>query len=128
MTRLSANLVWRAEAVEADVARVGGLVAATGSFTPEEVAISRELVEARLAKGEASGYEFAFAECAGEFLGYACYGRTPGTDHSWDLYWIVVAPERQGAGVGREILARIEPKVHAAGGRLLWAETSSTER
>lgn len=128
MSRLSAKMTWRETAEPPDVVRVSAIVEATGFFTTEEVAIARELVEERLAKGAASGYEFYFAEGGGALHGYACYGRTPGTDHSWDLYWIVVDPGSQGEGLGREILARIEPKIHAARGRLLWADTSSTER
>jgi len=128
LSRLAAKLAWRETAEPADIARVGALVEATGFFTPEEIAIARELVEERHAKGAASGYEFYFAEWHGALLGYACYGRTPGTEHSWDLYWIVVAPASQGEGLGREILARIEPKIRAGAGRILWADTSSTAR
>lgn len=127
MSRI-AHISWRAEVAPGDVAHVRSLVAATRFFTEEEVAIAAELVEERLAKGAASGYEFFFAENRSAVLGYACYGRTPGSDHSWDLYWIVVDPERQGQGLGREILARVEPKIHGGGGRLLWADTSSTAR
>jgi ribosomal protein S18 acetylase RimI-like enzyme len=122
------ELFWRDEARPEDAARIRRIVEATGFFTPEEIAIAQELVEERIAKGPASGYEFSFREAGEALLGYACYGRTPGTDHSWDLYWIAVAPEAQGRGRGRQILDHIEPKIRAAGGKLLWAETSSTDR
>lgn len=121
-------ILWRDAPVCDDAERVPRLVAATGFFTAEEIAIARELVEMRLAKGAASGYEFCFCDRSDALAGYACYGRTPGTDHSWDLYWIVVAPGDQGRGLGHALLARIEPLIQRAGGRHLWVDTSSTER
>lgn len=128
MTEELAAIRWRNEPVRADAEDIPRLVAATGFFTAEEVAIARELVEARLAKGIASGYEFALCDLEGDLAGYACYGRTPGTDHSFDLYWIVVSPRHQGRGLGQAILARIEPLILSAGGRRLWVDTSSTDR
>lgn len=126
MTR--AKLIWREEVEGADIAGIRRLVEATLFFTDEEVAIAAELAEERLANGPASGYEFCLAHASGELLGYACFGRTPGTDHSFDLYWIVVAPASQGSGIGRQILERIEPRIAGAGGRLLWVDTSDTAK
>ena len=104
---------------------VRAVVAATGFFSEAEVAIAVELVDERLARGPGSGYEFLFAEADGGTLGYTCYGPIAGTTASWDLYWIVVAPARQGRGHGRALLARTEALIRAAGGRQLYADTSS---
>ena len=54
----------------------------------------------------------------------ACWGPTPGTEGTHDLYWIVVDPERQGAGIGGALLAHVEEILSAVGDRLLVAETS----
>lgn len=107
-----------------DAAAVRRLVEATGFFHPEEVDIAQELVDERLAKGEASGYLFLFAEEDGELVGYSCYGIIPLTVASWDLYWIAVHPSRQGTGLGRRLLAATEAKIRAAGGTAAYAETS----
>ena len=82
----------------ADLAAVRAMVRATGFFSAQEEGIAVELVEERLAKGAASGYEFRFAERAGRLLGYTCYGLIPLTEASFDLYWIVVDPAAQGTG------------------------------
>ncbi len=108
----------------ADPEALRGLVAATGFFNPEEVAIAAELVDERLAKGPDSGYEFIMAEVDGRLAGYSCYGRIPCSEVSWDLYWIAVAPEQQGSGLGRRILALTEQRIAAAGGLAVYAETS----
>lgn len=64
---------------------------------------------------------------AGEIVGYTCYGPVPGTQSSFDLYWIVVRQDRRGGGIGRALLAQTEEAVASLGGSRLYAETSSRE-
>ncbi len=118
---------WR-EAVRADDAlAIRDLVAETGFFSAEEVAISAELVEERVARGRASGYEFVVVERGRKLAGYACFGQIPGSDDSYDLYWIAVRPELQGAGLGARILARSEAAMRSAGAARVYVDTSSSE-
>lgn len=119
-----AKLNYRTEPTANDAEAIQQLVAATGFFTSEEVAIARELVEERLAKGEASGYEFLLAELNGELVGYSCYGHIAGTEHSYDLYWIAVAPAQQRSGVGRRILAETEAVIQRKTKARIYIETS----
>ncbi|GIX14016.1 MAG: hypothetical protein KatS3mg118_1975 [Paracoccaceae bacterium] len=119
------DITWRDAVTAEDAARIRALVTATGMFSPAEIDIAGELVEERVTRGRASGYEFVIAERGGEIAGYACWGPTPGTRGTFDLYWIAVAPSAQRAGLGREILARVEKAVRAAGGERLVAETSA---
>jgi len=110
----------------ADIAAVRALVASTGFFRPDEIAVAIELVEDRLAKGEeASGYHFLFADRDAGLGGYACFGPIPCTLTSWDLYWIAVAPDAQGHGLGRRLMQAMEEAVRAAGGLAVYIETSS---
>jgi ribosomal protein S18 acetylase RimI-like enzyme len=118
---------WREAVRESDVAAVRRLVTDTAMFTTAEVAIAAELVEERVIKGRLSGYDFIFAEADGELLGYACYGATPGTDITFDLYWIAVSRARRSLGLGRAILARVEEDVARRGGQAMYADTSGTE-
>ena len=46
-------------------------------------------------------------------------------DRVWNLWWIGVAPDRQGRGIGGELLGAVEAHVRGAGGRVLLIETSS---
>lgn len=109
-----------------DVERVRALVADTGFFRPDEVAVAVELVEDRLAKGlQASGYHFLFADQGDRLGGYACFGPIPCTLTSWDLYWIAVAPMAQGRGLGRALMQAVEEAVRAADGLSVYIETSS---
>jgi GNAT superfamily N-acetyltransferase len=119
---------WRDTVRPGDPAAVAALCAATDFFSPAELEIAAELAAERLAQGERSGYVFLFAEDGAGLAGYTCYGPIAGTAHSYDLYWIVVAPGRQGAGLGRALLAETEARIARLGGRRLYAETSSREQ
>ena len=112
-------------AVEArDAERIATLVRITGFFNAAEVAVAAELVQERLARGEASGYDFILAEHYGRLAGYACYGPIPGTASSYDLYWIAVHPDYQGKGLGRRLIAETERLIKRAGGTRTYVDTS----
>jgi len=118
-------VIFRREVRPSDAQAVEDLVCATGVFSEAEVAVARELVEERLKRGAASGYEFLFADDEQGLLGYACWGPIPCTEKSFDLYWIAVRPERHGKGVGRRILAAAEQEIGGAGGTRIYVETST---
>ncbi len=58
-------------------------------------------------------------------VGYACWGPTPATDRTWDLYWIAVDTSLQGAGIGTILLEEVERRLVGQHARMLIAETSS---
>jgi ribosomal protein S18 acetylase RimI-like enzyme len=58
-------------------------------------------------------------------VGYACWGSTPATDRTWDLYWIAVDTSLQGAGIGTILLEEVERRLARQHARMLIAETSS---
>ena len=99
----------------------------TAQFTPDEVEVALELIDEALERGEASSYRVIVALHNDLPVGYVCYGRTPMTDATYDLYWIVVDPTRRGGGVGRRLWGACEAAVRTEGGRLVRIETSSVE-
>jgi len=119
----------RTQATPADRNAVRSILASTGFFYPGEIDIAVELVDEHLAKGDASGYHFVFADsAAGDVLGYACYGQIPCTLASYDLYWIAVDQHHHSRGLGRMLLDEVERQVKAAGGQQLYIETSNREQ
>ena len=60
-----------------------------------------------------------------ELAGFACYGPTPGTDRTYDLYWIAVDPAAQGTGCGTILLNEVERRLKGLNARLVVVETSS---
>jgi ribosomal protein S18 acetylase RimI-like enzyme len=109
------------------------ILRATGAFTEDEVRVALELVDEGLSKADGGGYRFVVA-CAGAGVGtagdeavagYACYGETPLTEGTWDLYWVAVDPALQGRGLGLALVRACEEGARAAGGRQLLIETAS---
>jgi ribosomal protein S18 acetylase RimI-like enzyme len=89
------------------------------TFTGEETAVALQLLGAE-------GYEVVVAE-DGAVAGYACHGRAWFSDGAWELYWLAVAPESRGRGIGGALLAAVEDAAAAAGGRFALVETASKE-
>ncbi len=113
---MSDPLSLRYEIQAADPENIRAVTESTGVFSPGEIEIAVELAQERLAKGEASGYYFIFAEGEGQVRGYACYGPIALTVGSYDLYWIAVAKSAQGSGLGRTLLEESE-QADSRGGR-----------
>ncbi|HEX9282452.1 MAG TPA: GNAT family N-acetyltransferase [Gemmatimonadales bacterium] len=99
------------------------LTAAAGLFRPDEVATAVELLDDSLSGDD--DYRFLGAYDRDALVGYACWGPTPGTQGTYDLYWIVVDPAWQGKGVGTALLRAVEEQLTTDNGRLIVVETSS---
>ncbi|HZE93871.1 MAG TPA: GNAT family N-acetyltransferase [Gemmatimonadales bacterium] len=104
-------------------ARLEQLTRGTGLFREEEVATAVELLDESLEGDE--DYRFVGAFEGEQLVGYACWGPTPGTAATHDLYWIVVNREHQGRGIGTQLLAEVEQRLTTHDARLVVVETSS---
>lgn len=94
-------------------------------FREDEVAVALELVDAAIGD-PTSGYHAIVAR-TDRLAGYICFGPTPMTAATWDLYWIAVSPALQGQGVGRALYGAFVAFLRAQGGRQVRIETSSKE-
>lgn len=111
---------------------VARILDSTGNFTPTEIATALELVDAWLSAGESSGYYCLVLDASPDpehidVQGYVCYGPTPLTESTFDLYWIAVDRASQGRGFGRLLVEFTEREVRRLHGTLLLIETSSQE-
>jgi ribosomal protein S18 acetylase RimI-like enzyme len=102
------------------------MIAKDGLFTPDEVRVALELVDGALAD-PAGDYRVIVATIEDRLAGYVCFGPTPMTHGTWDLYWIVSDPDRRGQGVASALLVEMERQLAAAGARLVRVETSARE-
>jgi ribosomal protein S18 acetylase RimI-like enzyme len=107
-----------------DKPAVMAILRSTPEFLPHEVPIAEELIDAYLTTPKESGYRILVAELDGELSGYACYGETPLTKGTWDVYWIAVHRGKQGGGIGKALMAATERDIKTTGGRLVVIETS----
>ena len=87
------------------------------------MSVALELIDAALAEpgGE---YRVLCAELDGRVAGYVCYGPTPMTEGTWDLYWIATHPDARGCGVARALVAKMEAELRGIGARRVRVETS----
>jgi len=108
-----------------DKAAVMQILHQTPEFTADEVTVAEELIDSYLESTDGSGYHIMVAELGQSVAGYICYGPTPMTQGTWDIYWMAVAPLEQGKGIGKALLAFAEDVVRTARGRLSLIETSS---
>jgi ribosomal protein S18 acetylase RimI-like enzyme len=122
------DVVIRYGVLPTDEDQIAKLVEATQFFTAAEVDVAVELIQERLCKGPASGYEFVIAESAASIVGYACFGEIPCTVGSYDLYWIVVDPSQQRSGIGQQLMIEVERRVGNLGGRGIYIDTSGREQ
>jgi GNAT superfamily N-acetyltransferase len=101
--------------------RLREILDATAVFRPDEVTVALELFD----DATDGDYEFVGGFEGDDLVGYACFGPTPGTDRTFDLYWIAMDPRAQGRGGGSHLLNDIEDRLRSRGARMLVAETSS---
>ncbi len=116
-----------------DRERLVAVVRATGVFRDGEVDIAVELFDEVFGaatmpdrKAAADDYQFVGAFSAHDLLlGYACYGMTPGTVGTWDIYWIAVDPLMHGKGIGTALMVEVERRLLLQHARVVVVETSS---
>jgi ribosomal protein S18 acetylase RimI-like enzyme len=62
-----------------------------------------------------------------KLIGYVCYGPTPMTAGTFDLYWIASDPMVRGQGVGAALVSAMEGDIRRRQGRVIRVETSAME-
>jgi D-alanine-D-alanine ligase len=97
----------------------------TPEFKSFEVVVAEEVIDSYLNDPRA-GYFTLIAEEDGKIAGYICYGETPCTVGTWDIYWVAVDRAKRGHGIGKMLSEAAETAIKKAGGRLAIIETSST--
>lgn len=98
----------------------------TPEFKPSEVVVAEEVIDGYLRDPVNSGYYTLVAEADSIVTGYISYGPTPLTEDTWDVYWMAVAREKRGQGIGGALMEVAEGEIRKAQGRMAIIETSST--
>jgi ribosomal protein S18 acetylase RimI-like enzyme len=98
-----------------------------GTFNPEEIRVALEVLDAAIAE-PGKDYDVLVAEVAGRVRSYVCFGPTPMTEASYDLYWIATHPEATGQGLASKLVHALEREI-TTGGRTcnVRIETSQLE-
>jgi GNAT superfamily N-acetyltransferase len=78
---------------------------------------------ARPAQASEPDYTALGADVEGRLVGWICWGPTPCTLGTYDLYWMAVDPVGQHVGVGSALLAEMERRL-VGRARLIVVETA----
>src|SRR5687767_14616470 len=84
----------------AHVTTIEEILRSSGYFREAEIVVAKEVLDAYFEKPEQDYYALGAFTPGGTLLGYVCYGPTPCTVGTYDLYWIAVEPQAQKLGVG----------------------------
>lgn len=94
-------------------------------FSQEETSYIAELLLDYYQRDDPNGYLFLTALFDDQIVGFACYGPTPLTQGTFDLYWISVSADYKERGIDRLLIQQVIQRSKVLDGRLLLAETSS---
>jgi D-alanine-D-alanine ligase len=105
----------------ADRGRIEEITRAVGLFREDEIPVALEVFDEAV-RG-ADSYSALGAEVEGLLAGWICWGPTPCTLGTFDLYWMAVDPELQGAGLGTALVLEMERRLRGLA-RLIVVETA----
>lgn len=94
-------------------------------FNSEEKDCAKELIDIALNNPDQKDYHINVLEDDNKVIGYYCCGQRPLTQHTWDLYWIVVSKNKQNKGYGSILLNHAEEYIKENNGKIILIETSS---
>jgi D-alanine-D-alanine ligase len=108
---------------QADRGRIEAITRAVGLFREDEIAIALEVFDEAVSGSPANTYSALGAESDGLLSGWICWGPTPCTLGTYDLYWMAVDPGLQGSGIGTALVSEMERRL-ARLARLIVIETA----
>ncbi len=99
----------------------------TGVFNPAAIEIMKEVID-NYVKNPDKDYWLIEEKCDNKVEGFVIFGRTPITEFTWDIYWLVVDRNLQGKGIGKKLFKRaLEHILQRNNKALIRIETSSEE-
>ena len=111
-----------------DIPDIKEILEKSNNFNAEEIECALDLIDIYFNNPNQKDYEFLCCEHDNRVIGYTCYGPTPLTKGTFDLYWICVGPEFHNRGIGARLLREAEKNIIDSNGRIVVVETSSQEK
>lgn len=116
------------KAVAADQPIVIDIIIRTDFFRPVEFDIAREVFDDAVLLKPGCNYQSYVAVMENKVVGWICFGETPCTIGTYDIYWIAVDPDFQKQHIGSQLLTFAEKQIAAQKGRLSVIETSGSPK
>jgi GNAT superfamily N-acetyltransferase len=106
-----------------DRSRVEDITRAVGVFREDEIPVALEVFDEAVREGGSQSYLALGADVDGRLAGWICWGPTPCTLGTYDLYWMAVDPTLHGSGIGTALLTEMERRLEGQA-RLIIIETA----
>jgi GNAT superfamily N-acetyltransferase len=107
-----------------DRGRIEEITRAVGLFREDEIPVALEVFdEAVRTSSPDAPYVALGADVDGRLAGWICWGPTPCTLGTYDLYWMAVDPSVQGSGIGTALITEMERNLTGTA-RLIVVETA----
>ncbi len=107
----------------ADRERIEAITRSAGLFREDEIQVALEVLDEAVSGSPRNTYSVLGAEREGSLAGWICWGPTPCTLGTYDLYWMAVHRALQGSGIGTALLGEMERRL-AGVARLIVIETA----
>jgi ribosomal protein S18 acetylase RimI-like enzyme len=111
-----------------DKTAVMRMLACTNFFKPYELQIAEEVFDDAIAEGPKGDYQSFVARGNCDTIGWICFGRTPCTVGTFDIYWVVVDPENQNRGIGAFLMGYAADFIKKHKGRMILVDTAGNPR
>jgi GNAT superfamily N-acetyltransferase len=107
-----------------DRGRIEEITRAVGLLREDEIPVALEVFdEAVRTTSLDAPYVALGADVDGRLAGWICWGPTPCTLGTYDLYWMAVDPSAQGSGIGTALITEME-RILEGTARLIVVETA----
>ncbi len=98
-----------------------------GTFRDDEVGVALELIDEAVKGSDDYWIKVATLGDEHPVAGYICYGPTPMTASTYDLYWVVAHAAARGRGVAGALIDAMEVDLRARAATGIRVETSQLE-
>ena len=107
---------------------VMAIIRDTDFFKPHEIDIAEEVFDDAIADGDNGDYQSFVSKEGDNITGWVCFGQTPCTVGTFDIYWVAVSPKFQNRGIGKLLIQYAMDRIKACGGRMAVIETSGNQK
>jgi D-alanine-D-alanine ligase len=108
---------------QADRHRIEAITRSVGLFREEEIPVALAVFDEATGGAPGNTYTVLGAAFEDRLAGWICWGPTPCTTGTYDLYWMAVDPALQGTGIGTALLTEMERRLEGTA-RLVIIETA----
>src|SRR3989339_2078798 len=97
---------------------VMAIIRDTDFFKAHEIDIAEEVFDDAIADGDNGDYQSFVSKEGDNVTGWVCFGQTPCTVGTFDIYWVAVSPKFQNRGIGKLLIQYEMDRIKACGGRM----------